>query len=163
MLDKDNKAAQKFKALHKSVMDKFLQFETSLKPIHDKWEKPELGEGYSVVIDGGEFFDKAGINFSQISGESLPRSSVGSENFQEAPYFATGVSVVFHPKNPNIPTSHLNVRYFCTFKDGDILEEWFGGGFDLTPYILFEEDCSLWHKNAKKASSHNYEEWKKKL
>ena len=63
MLDKDNKAAQKFKALHKSVMDKFLQFETSLKPIHDKWEKPELGEGYSVVIDGGEFFDKAGINF----------------------------------------------------------------------------------------------------
>ena len=66
MLDKDNKAAQKFKALHKSVMDKFLQFETSLKPIHDKWEKPELGEGYSIVIDGGEFFDKAGINFSQI-------------------------------------------------------------------------------------------------
>ena len=160
MLDKNNKAARKFKALHKSVMDKFLQFETSLKPIHDKWEKPELGEGYSVVIDGGEFFDKAGINFSQISGKSLPRSSVGSENFQEAPYFATGVSVVFHPKNPNIPTSHLNVRYFCTFKDGGVLEEWFGGGFDLTPYILFEEDCSLWHKNAKKASSQNYEEWK---
>ena len=80
MLDKNNKAARKFKALHKSVMDKFLQFETSLKPIHDKWEKPELGEGYSVVIDGGEFFDKAGINFSQISGESLPRSSVGRIN-----------------------------------------------------------------------------------
>ena len=58
MLDKDNKAAQKFKALHKSVMDKFLQFETSLKPIHDKWEKPELGEGYSVVKMGVSFLIK---------------------------------------------------------------------------------------------------------
>jgi len=65
------------------------------------------------------------------------------------PYFATGVSVVFHPKNPNIPTSHLNVRYFCTYKNNEVFEEWFGGGFDLTPYILDEEDCKDWHLSAK--------------
>ena len=65
------------------------------------------------------------------------------------PYFATGVSVVFHPKNPNIPTSHLNVRYFCTYKNNEVFEEWFGGGFDLTPYILDEEDCKDWHLAAK--------------
>ena len=65
------------------------------------------------------------------------------------PFFATGVSVVFHPKNPHIPTAHLNVRYFCTYKKNQVFEEWFGGGFDLTPYILDEEDCKRWHKGAK--------------
>ncbi len=160
MLDKNKKVASNFENLHESLIKKFLQFEVTSLPIHDKWKKEGLGGGYSVVLDGGSFFDKAGINFSQISGEALPRSSVGKDNFEDAPYFATGVSVVFHPKNPNIPTSHLNVRYFCTFRDGEVLEEWFGGGFDLTPYILFEEDCLLWHENAKKASGHNYEKWK---
>ena len=66
------------------------------------------------------------------------------------PFFATGVSVVFHPKNPNIPTAHLNVRYFCTFKDGQIFEEWFGGGFDLTPYILYEKIVPIGTKQQKK-------------
>ena len=82
----------------------------------------------------------------------MPESSLGILNESEKlPYFATGVSVVFHPNNPNIPTAHLNVRYFCTTKDGEIHNHWFGGGFDLTPYILFEEDCYDWHKSAKNA------------
>ena len=144
--DKTNQIADFFSELHKNLHSKIRPYEDSNFFIEDEWKKENLGSGTSIVVDQGNFFDKAGINFSKISGDSLPASSVGSmDNSTEMPFFATGVSVVFHPKNPNIPTAHLNVRYFCTFKDGQIFEEWFGGGFDLTPYILFEEDLSLIH------------------
>ena len=150
--DKTNQIANFFSELHKNLYSKIKSFEDSNFFIEDEWKRENLGSGTSIVVDQGSFFDKAGINFSKISGDSLPASSVGSmDNSTEMPFFATGVSVVFHPKNPNIPTAHLNVRYFCTFKDEQIFEEWFGGGFDLTPYILFEEDCANWHKSAKKA------------
>ena len=150
--DKTNYIADFFSELHKNLHSKIRPYEDSNFFIEDEWKKENLGSGTSIVVDQGSFFDKAGINFSKISGESLPISSVGNkDNSADMPFFATGVSVVFHPKNPNIPTAHLNVRYFCTFKDGQIFEEWFGGGFDLTPYVLFEEDCINWHKAAKKA------------
>tara|TARA_B100000131_G_C18011517_1_gene570707 strand:+ start:82 stop:1089 length:1008 start_codon:yes stop_codon:yes gene_type:complete len=128
----------------------------------DEWKKKELGSGKSVIVDKGEFFDKAGINFSKISGESLPKSSVGNKDKStKLPFFATGVSVVFHPKNPNIPTAHFNIRYFCTLKNGEVFEEWFGGGYDLTPYILYEEDCIQWHSGAKSACGPLYSKFKK--
>ena len=158
MLDK---IAENFREIHQSLIDNFYRYEQKEKIIVDKWEKESLGRGISVVVDCGKFFDKAGINFSQISGNSLPRSSVGSEGYKDAPYFATGVSVVFHPKNPNIPTSHLNVRYFATFNENnEINEDWFGGGFDLTPYVPFKEDCKSWHQQAQIASKNKYQEWK---
>ena len=132
------------------IFDQIKIFEDKSKIQDDIWHKKELGNGNSVVIDDGNFFDKAGINFSSISGKSLPESSVGNKSKSMGlPFFATGVSVVFHPKNPHIPTAHLNVRYFCTYKKNQVFEEWFGGGFDLTPYILDEEDCKRWHKGAK--------------
>tara|TARA_B000000565_G_scaffold152675_1_gene115492 strand:+ start:3696 stop:4616 length:921 start_codon:yes stop_codon:yes gene_type:complete len=150
--DKTNQIAIFFSELHKNLYSKIKAHEKPDCFIEDEWKKESLGGGISVVVDQGHFFDKAGINFSRISGSSLPESSVGSnDSSTDMPFFATGVSVVFHPKNPNIPTAHLNVRYFCTFKDGKIFEEWFGGGFDLTPYILYEKDCINWHKAAKKA------------
>ena len=161
MLDKNQEIASIFEKIHLSLQKQFLLNESKKNLIKDSWTKKGLGEGTSVVIDGGEFFDKAGINFSKISGDSLPQASLGKENFHDVPYFATGVSVVFHPKNPNVPTAHLNIRYFCTFKGDEILDEWFGGGFDLTPYVLFEEDCRLWHQEAKNACDFNYEAWKK--
>ena len=148
--DRQNYISKIFKDVHKNIFDQIKMFEDKSKIQDDVWHKKELGNGNSVVIDDGNFFDKAGINFSSISGKSLPESSVGNKSKSMGlPFFATGVSVVFHPKNPYIPTAHLNVRYFCTYKKNQVFEEWFGGGFDLTPYILDEEDCKRWHKGAK--------------
>ena len=148
--DKKNKISKVFKGIHKTIFEQIKDFEENIKIQDDVWHKKELGNGNSVVIDDGSFFDKAGINFSSISGKSLPESSVGNKSKSMGlPFFATGVSVVFHPKNPHIPTAHLNVRYFCTYKKNQVFEEWFGGGFDLTPYILSEEDCKRWHQGAK--------------
>ena len=144
--------ADHFKSFQAQIYERIEGFEDNKSFIKDGWEKQNLGSGLSIVVDDGLVFNKAGINFSQIAGDSLPDSSLGILNESEKlPYFATGVSVVFHPNNPNIPTAHLNVRYFCTTKDGEIHNHWFGGGFDLTPYILFEEDCYDWHKSAKNA------------
>ena len=148
--DRQNYISKIFKDVHKNIFDQIKMFEDKSKIQHDDWHKKALGNGNSVVIDDGNFFDKAGINFSSISGKSLPESSVGNKSKSMGlPFFATGVSVVFHPKNPHIPTAHLNVRYFCTHKKNQVFEEWFGGGFDLTPYILDKEDCKQWHKGAK--------------
>ena len=148
--DRQNYISKIFKDAHKNIFDQIKIFEDKSKIQDDIWHKKELGNGNSVVIDDGNFFDKAGINFSSILGKSLPESSVGNKSKSMGlPFFATGVSVVFHPKNPHIPTAHLNVRYFCTYKKNQVFEEWFGGGFDLTPYILDEEDCKQWHNGAK--------------
>ena len=148
--DRQNYISKIFKDVHKNIFDQIKIFEDKSKIQDDVWQKKELGNGNSVVIDDGNFFDKAGINFSSILGKSLPESSVGNKSKSMGlPFFATGVSVVFHPKNPHIPTAHLNVRYFCTYKKNQVFEEWFGGGFDLTPYILDEEDCKRWHNGAK--------------
>ena len=148
--DRQSYISKIFKDVHKNIFDQIKMFEDKSKIQDDVWHKKGLGNGNSVVIDDGNFFDKAGINFSSISGKSLPESSVGNKSKSMGlPFFATGVSVVFHPKNPHIPTAHLNVRYFCTYKKNQVFEEWFGGGFDLTPYILDKEDCKRWHKGAK--------------
>ena len=148
--DRQSYISKIFKDVHKNIFDQIKMFEDKSKIQDDVWHKKGLGNGNSVVIDDGNFFDKAGINFSSISGKSLPESSVGNKSKSMGlPFFATGVSVVFHPKNPHIPTAHLNVRYFCTYKKNQVFEEWFGGGFDLTPYILDEDDCKRWHKGAK--------------
>ena len=148
--DRQNYISKIFKDVHKNIFDQIKMFEDKSKIQDDVWHKKGLGNGNSVVIDDGNFFDKAGINFSSISGKSLPESSVGNKSKSMGlPFFATGVSVVFHPKNPHIPTAHLNVRYFCTYKKNQVFEEWFGGGFDLTPYILDGDDCKRWHKGAK--------------
>ena len=167
ILDRQNRISNAFKKIHEEIFYKIKYFEEDSKILDDVWEKKDLGQGNSIVIDDGNFFDKAGINFSSISGKSLPESSVGKKSKSMGlPFFATGVSVVFHPKNPYIPTSHLNVRYFCTYKEDKVFEEWFGGGFDLTPYILNEEDCKKWHEGAKYAcnlvGSDFYEKAKKK-
>ena len=150
ILDKQNQISKTFKDVHRMIFDQIKGYEEITKIQDDNWKKADLGQGNSVVIDDGNFFDKAGINFSSIAGKSLPESSVGNKSKSNGlPFFATGVSVVFHPKNPFIPTSHLNVRYFCTYKNDQVFEEWFGGGFDLTPFILDEEDCKSWHQGAK--------------
>jgi len=118
----------------------------------DAWERPEGGGGRSRVLSDGKVFEQAGVNFSQVSGTQLPPSATAHRpELAGRAWQALGVSLVIHPRNPYVPTSHMNVRFFIAEKDGADPVWWFGGGFDLTPYYGFEDDCRHWHRTAKAA------------
>ena len=118
----------------------------------DSWERPGGGGGRSRVLAGGAVFEKAGVNFSHVMGEGLPPSATAARpELAGRSYQAMGVSLVVHPENPYIPTSHANVRLFVAEKPGEQPVWWFGGGYDLTPYYGFEEDCVHWHRTARAA------------
>lgn len=120
--------------------------------IEDAWERPGGGGGRSRVLENGAVFEKAGVNFSHVFGESLPASATAHRpELAGRSFHAMGVSLVIHPRNPNVPTSHANVRYFVAEKPGAEPVWWFGGGFDLTPYYPFEDDCIHWHRTAQTA------------
>lgn len=118
----------------------------------DEWQREGGGGGRTRVIADGAVFEKGGVNFSHVFGESMPpsatqhRPELAGRSFQ-----AMGVSLVIHPKNPYVPTSHANVRLFVAEKEGEAPVWWFGGGYDLTPYYGFEQDCRDWHTTAKQA------------
>lgn len=120
--------------------------------VEDAWDRKEGGGGRTRVLTNGKVFEQAGINFSHVFGDKLPpsatalRPELAGRNFQ-----AMGVSLVIHPHNPYIPTSHANVRFFIAEKEGEEPVWWFGGGFDLTPYYPFEEDVIHWHQTSKEA------------
>jgi len=115
----------------------------------DAWDRPEGGGGRTRVVEHGRVFEKGGVNFSHVHGDTLPaaasarRPELAGRSFQ-----AVGVSVVMHPVNPYVPTSHANVRFFIAEKPGEAPVWWFGGGFDLTPFYPFEDDCRFWHRVA---------------
>lgn len=116
----------------------------------DNWERKEGGGGRTRVLTNGALFEQAGVNFSHVYGDTLPKSATAHRPELAGRRFqAMGVSLVIHPLNPYIPTSHANVRFFIAEKDGEEPVWWFGGGFDLTPYYGFEEDVIHWHKVAK--------------
>ena len=116
---------------------------------HDSWAREQGGGGQSRVITDGAVFEKGGVNFSHIMGESMPASATAARpELAGRSYQAMGVSLVLHPKNPHIPTSHANVRFFVAEKPGEEAVWWFGGGYDLTPYYLYEEDAISWHQVA---------------
>jgi coproporphyrinogen III oxidase len=122
--------------------------------LQDSWQRPEGGGGNSCMLEGGNVFERAGIGFSHVLGTKLPpAASVAHPEAAGRPWEAMGVSLVFHPRNPYIPTVHMNVRFFIakapTFNDEDIW--WFGGGMDLTPYYGFEEDAIHFHRTNKAA------------
>jgi coproporphyrinogen III oxidase len=118
----------------------------------DTWQRTEGGGGESRVLRNGAVFEQAGINFSHVMGGKLPASATAQRpELAGASFEATGVSLVIHPLNPYVPTSHANVRYFVALKDGEPAAWWFGGGFDLTPYYPYDEDIVEWHRNAKAA------------
>jgi coproporphyrinogen III oxidase len=118
----------------------------------DTWERPEGGGGRSRVLAEGAVFEQAGVNFSQVSGNTLPPSATAHRpELAGRAWQALGVSLVIHPRNPYIPTSHMNVRFFIAEKEGADPVWWFGGGFDLTPYYGFAEDSVHWHQTAKAA------------
>ncbi len=117
----------------------------------DIWERPEGGGGRTRVIENGDVFEKGGVNISGVHGE-LPKSMQTYFGVADADFFACGLSLVLHPKNPMVPTAHANWRYFEMYdKTGTIVDQWFGGGQDLTPYYLFEEDAKHFHTICKSA------------
>jgi len=118
----------------------------------DDWDRPQGGGGRTRVLTGGAVFEQVGVNFSHVHGTQLPPSATASRpELAGRGFEAMGVSLVIHPNNPYVPTSHANVRFFIAEKEGEDPIWWFGGGYDLTPYYGFEEDCKGWHKTAKKA------------
>ena len=118
----------------------------------DNWQREQGGGGRTRVLTDGAVLEQAGINFSHVHGDNLPaaatahRPELAGRSFQ-----AMGVSLVIHPHNPYVPTSHANVRFFIAEKEGEDPIWWFGGGFDLTPYYPFREDVVHWHETAKAA------------
>ena len=118
----------------------------------ESWERPGGGGGRSRVIENGALLEKGGVGFSHVMGDTLPPSATASRpELEGARWQAMGVSLVMHPENPFVPTSHMNVRLFVAEKPGLDPVWWFGGGYDLTPYYGFEEDCQHWHQTAKRA------------
>lgn len=118
----------------------------------DSWAREGGGGGRSRVMEDGAVFEKAGINFSHVYGEGLPPSAtVHRPELAGRTFQAMGVSLVIHPHNPYVPTSHANVRFFIAEKAGADPVWWFGGGFDLTPYYGVNEDCVHWHRIAREA------------
>ncbi len=121
--------------------------------VEDAWEREGGGGGGRTrVLTNGAVFEQGGVNFSHITGDSLPPSATAARpELAGRSFQAMGVSLVIHPKNPYIPTSHMNVRFFIAEKPGEESIWWFGGGFDMTPYYGFDEDCEHWHKTSKAA------------
>jgi len=118
----------------------------------ERWQRSEGGGGRSRVLSQGTVFERAGINFSQVRGHSLPASaSARKPELAGCGFQALGVSLVIHPLNPYVPTSHANVRLFVAENQQGEQAWWFGGGFDLTPYYGFEDDARHWHQCARDA------------
>lgn len=147
----------------------FEQREGAEQFLEDRWEYAEKGGGRSRVLTG-DTFEQAGVNFSHIFGNSLPAAASKTRtHLIDRPFQAAGVSLVIHPNNPMLPTTHANLRLFVADRrQGDDPAQptwWFGGGFDLTPYYGFEEDCISWHQHAKAAcdvlSPTTYDAYKK--
>ena len=145
-------AREYFLALQKSLCDELARNDGQAEFLVDAWTRDEGGGGISRVLADGKVFEKAAVNFSHITGSDLPPSaSKVRPELAGRSYEAMGVSVVIHPLNPYVPTSHLNVRFFIATHENEPPVWWFGGGFDLTPYYAFAEDAVHWHKVAKAA------------
>ena len=120
--------------------------------VEDAWQRPAGGGGRTRVLSKGAVFEQAGVNFSHVFGDQLPASATAHRpELAGRTFQAMGVSLVIHPHNPYVPTSHANVRFFIAEKAGEAPVWWFGGGFDLTPYYGNSADCVAWHQTAKTA------------
>ncbi len=144
-------------ALQNSITDALCDLDSTLVLQEDEWNREDGGGGCSRVMRNGQIFEQAGINFSHVFGDVLPASATAHRpELTGRKFQALGVSLVIHPANPYVPTTHMNVRFFVAEKEDARKEDrdpiwWFGGGFDLTPYYGFEEDAKHWHVTAKNA------------
>ena len=152
-----NPSIEAVKAYLMDLQDRICQGLESQEPSarfeEDNWTYDNgVGGGRTRVLAGGQVFEQGGVNFSHVMGKTLPpsatahRADLAGRSFQ-----ALGVSLVIHPRNPYVPTSHANVRFFIAERESEPPVWWFGGGFDLTPYYPFEEDAVDWHRTAREA------------
>ena len=166
IIDSDiDKVRQYLQELQKNIISMAYEYDNK-NFYEDSWSRDEGGGGITCVLQDGSCFDKVGVNFSDISGDQLPEAATNIRpELQGRNYQAMGVSVVCHPKNPHIPTAHLNVRLFIAYNKNPNPVWWFGGGFDMTPYYGYEEDAIHWHKTANEVCSpfgkEIYDEYKK--
>ncbi len=138
-------------ALQDTITSRLELLDAKAKFRQDIWERNEGGGGRTRVIENGNVFEKGGVNISAVYGP-LPPAMQLYFNVGEVDFYACGLSLVLHPKNPMVPTVHANWRYFEMYdKTGKIVDQWFGGGQDLTPYYLFEEDATHFHQICKTA------------
>lgn len=152
--------------LQDTITSKLEDIDGEAKFKEDLWERPEGGGGRTRVIENGQVFEKGGVNISAVHGK-LPESMQQYFGVKDADFYACGLSLVLHPKNPMVPTVHANWRYFEMYdQDGTMVDSWFGGGQDLTPYYLFDEDAIHFHQVCKTACDKHqpkfYELYKKK-
>lgn len=134
---------------HDTLCSQLEALDGSAQFTDDIWQRSEGGGGNTRTLTGGQLFEKAGVAFSHIKGTKLPPSaSANRPELAGRSYEAMGVSLVMHPHNPHVPTTHANVRFFHAEKPGEDPVWWFGGGFDLTPYYGYDEDCVHWHQTA---------------
>ena len=140
-------------SLQNDICEEFGALDSKSSFDKDVWQRNDgRGRGITRVISDGSLFEKGGVNFSIISGEKMPKSATELRpELEGRKYTALGVSLVFHPENPFIPTTHANVRFIIAEKEGEGPIWWFGGGFDLTPYYGFIEDAKHWHEISKAA------------
>lgn len=137
--------------LQDRITEKLESIDGKAKFRQDLWERAEGGGGRTRVIENGAVFEKGGVNISAVHGP-LPKSMQDYFKVGEVDFFACGLSLVIHPRSPMVPTVHANWRYFEMYdKQGNIVDQWFGGGQDLTPYYLFEEDATHFHQVCKTA------------
>ncbi|RHW76544.1 oxygen-dependent coproporphyrinogen oxidase [Colwellia sp. RSH04] len=137
------------KSLQDNICNALEAADGSGKFVEDNWKRAEGGGGRTRVLTDGAVIEQGGVNFSRVSGTKLPPSATAHRpELAGRSWQACGVSLVIHPKNPNIPTSHANVRFFIAEKEGEEPVWWFGGGFDLTPFYPVEEDVIHWHQTA---------------
>jgi len=138
-------------SLQNSICEGIESTESGAKFQTDEWRHANGGGGITRVIQGA-VIEKGGVNFSHVKGAELPAAASASRpHIAGKPFEAMGVSVVMHPNNPYVPTSHANVRFFVADPDSDNPIWWFGGGYDLTPYYADESDVIAWHEHAKAA------------
>jgi len=138
------------KGLQDTICQAIAEADGSGQFVEDNWVRAEGGGGRTRVLTNGTVIEQGGVNFSVVSGNKLPPSATAHRpELAGRTWRACGVSLVIHPKNPFIPTSHANVRFFIAEKEGETPVWWFGGGFDLTPFYPFEEDVVHWHQTAK--------------
>lgn len=139
-------------SLQDNICNSLEQEDGDARFVEETWERPEGGGGRSRVIENGAVIEKGGVNFSHVYGDKLPPSATAARpELAGRGFEAMGVSLVIHPNNPFVPTSHANVRFFVAEQEGEEPVWWFGGGYDLTPYYGNEDDCRAWHQTAKNA------------
>lgn len=166
MNEKINSIKTYLLTLQDSICFALEQEDNSTKFVTDTWQHQEGGGGRTHALENGAVIEKAGVNFSHVHGKKLPAAATANRpELAGRAFQALGLSLIVHPRNPYAPTTHANLRFFIAEKPNAEPIWWFGGGFDLTPYYGFEEDCQHWHQTAKQACDpfglHLYPQYKK--